>query len=246
MYLLVALLSEGGACGTEVAGFSAAKAELLFNATFAFFRRELRDLDRIYDHGVGVVGLGGRGVGERMVGLMGGPRVSLGDIVGAFPLSLERDGLLVPFVDGRGDGIHGHDAAHERRWDSCGKIADQDVGVGDIGEGNMVFESGNIFRQGGRVGVVLLLLHSLSGKPGDGVPGDIMVLKRGVELRDKVGESSKGKRCSRDGALVKGRCPGKSRPFSYVRESKSDLFIIIVIYCFVDKEVKLHGVQLVL
>ena len=117
--------------------------------------------------------------------------------------------LHIPFVDGRGDGVHGHDVVHEWRWDSCGKIADQDVGVGDIGEGNVVFESGNIFRQRGGVGVVLLLLHSLGGKPGDGVSGDIMVFERGVELRDEVSESSKGKCCSRDGALVEGRCPGK-------------------------------------
>ena len=62
MYFLVALLSEGGACGTEMAGFSAAKAELFLNAAFAFFWSELGDLDRVYDHGVGVVGLGGGGV----------------------------------------------------------------------------------------------------------------------------------------------------------------------------------------
>ena len=59
MYLLVTFLSEGGACGTKVAGFSAAKAEFLFDAAFAFFWGQLRDFDCIYDHSVGVVGLGG-------------------------------------------------------------------------------------------------------------------------------------------------------------------------------------------
>ena len=73
----------------------------------------------------------------------------------------------------------------------------------------MVFESGDVFRQGGGVGVVLLLLHSLGGKPGNGVPSDIVVFERGVELGDEVSKSSKGKRCSRDGALAEGRCPGK-------------------------------------
>ena len=58
LYLLVPLLSEGGACGTEVARFLAAKAEFLFNAAFAFFWSELRDLDRVYDHGVRVMGFG--------------------------------------------------------------------------------------------------------------------------------------------------------------------------------------------
>ena len=99
-----------------------------------------------------------------MVGLMGRPRVSFGDVVGALPLSLESDGFLVPFVDGRGDGVHGHDAAHEWGWDSYGEIADQDVGVGDIGKGDLVFERGDIFRQRGGVRVIFLaLLHSLGG-----------------------------------------------------------------------------------
>ena len=110
----------------------------------------------------------------------------------------------------------------------------------------MVFKCGNIFCQRGGVGVVFLLLHSLGGKPGDSVSGDVVVFKRGVELCNEVGESSKGKRCSRDSALAKGRCPGKSRPFSHVREGESDLFVIIVINRFVDKEIKLHSMQPVL
>ena len=110
----------------------------------------------------------------------------------------------------------------------------------------MVFKRGNVFRQRGGVRVVLLLLHSLGGKPRDSVPGDVVVFKRGVELCDKVGESSEGKRSSRDSALAEGRCPGKSRPFSHVREGESDLFVVIVVNRFVDKEIKLHGVQPVL
>ena len=244
MYFLVSLLGEGGACGTKVAGFSAAKAELFLNTARAFFWSELGDLDRVYDHGVGVVGLGGRG--ERMVGLMGGPRVPLGNVVGALPLGLKSDGLLVPFVDGRGNSVHGHDAAHERGWNPCREISNQDVGVGDIGEGDVVFERGNIFRQRGGVRIVLLLLHSLSGKPGDGVPGDIVVFECSIELCDEVGKGPKGERGSRDGALAKGCCPGKGRPFCHVRKSKGDLFIVIIIDCFVNKEVKLHSVQPVL
>ena len=72
------------------------------------------------------------------------------------------------------------------------------------------------------------------------------MFKCGVELCDKVGESSQGERCSRDGALAKGRCPSKGRPFSHVREGESDLFVVIVIDRFVDKEVELHSVQPVL
>ena len=73
-----------------------------------------------------------------------------------------------------------------------------------------------------------------------------MVLERGVELCDKVSESSEGERCSRDSALAEGRCPGKGRPFSHVREGESDLFVVIVVNCFIDKEIKLHSVQPVL
>ena len=72
------------------------------------------------------------------------------------------------------------------------------------------------------------------------------MFKRGVELCDEVSESSEGKGCSRDGALAKGRCPGKSRPFGHVREGESDLFVVIVVDRFVDKEIKLHSVQPVL
>ena len=94
----------------------------------------------------------------------------------------------------------------------------------------MVFEGGNILRQGGGVGV----------------SGDIMVLERRVELSDEVGKSSEGERSSRDGALAEGRCPSEGRSFGHVREGESNLFVIVVIDCFVNKKVELHGVQPVL
>ena len=70
MYLLIALLSKGGAHGTEMAWFSAVEAEFFLNAALVFFWGEFGDLDRIHDHGVGVVGLGVGGVGEGVVGLV--------------------------------------------------------------------------------------------------------------------------------------------------------------------------------
>ena len=127
-----------------------------------------------------------------------------------------------------------------------GEVSDQDIRRRDVGKGYVVLKGGNIFRQGRGVGVILLFLHSLGGKPGDGVPGNIVVFKRSLELCDEVGKGTKGECGSRDGALAKGRCPGKGRPFGHVREGESDLFVVIVVDRFVDKEVKLHSVQPVL
>ena len=141
-----------------MAGFSAVVAELLLNASFAFFWSKLGDSDGIDDHGIGVVGFGVREVGKGVVGLVGGFRVSFGNVICSFPLGLEGDGLLIPLVDGGGNGVHRHDSAHQGRRDSCGEISDQDVGKGYV-----VFEDGNIFRQGGGVGVVLDVLHHALG-----------------------------------------------------------------------------------
>ena len=147
-----------------MAGFSAVKAKFLLNAAFAFFRGKLGNLDCIHDHGIRVMGLGMGRVREGVVGLMGRPRVSFGNVVGSLPLGLESDSLLVPFVDGGRNGVHRHDSAHEWRWDSCGEVSDQDIGVRDVCESDVVLKGGNVFRQGGGVGVVLFaLLHPLSG-----------------------------------------------------------------------------------
>ena len=111
----------------------AVEAELFLNAAFAFFGNEFGDLDGIDDHSVWVVGFGIRGVGEGVVGLVRGLQVSFGNVISSLPLGLESDGLLIPFLDGGGDSIHGHDATHQGWWDSCGKVSDQDVWVGDVG-----------------------------------------------------------------------------------------------------------------
>ena len=139
-------------------GFSAPEAELLFDASFAFFRGKLRDSDSINDHGVKVVGFGVGRVGEGVVVLVRGLRISFGDVVRSLPLGLEGNSFLVPFVNGGRDSVHGHDAAHQGQWDPHGEVSDQDVG-----EGHMVLESGNVFRQRGGVRVVLSVLHHAFG-----------------------------------------------------------------------------------
>ena len=93
-----------------------------------------------------------------MVGLVGGFGVSFGNVISSLPLTLEDDGLLVPFIDGGGNGVHRHDSSHEGWWNSCGEVSDQDVGVGDVGKGYVVFEGGDVFRERGGVRVVLGVL----------------------------------------------------------------------------------------
>ena len=80
-----------------------------------------------------------------MVRLVGHLGVSSGNIVGSLPLSLESDGLLVPVIDGGGDSVHRHNLTHQCRWNSYREISNQNVGVRDIGKGNMVFECRDIF-----------------------------------------------------------------------------------------------------
>ena len=80
----------------------ATEAEFLLDAASAFFQCELRDFDGVDDHGVRVMGFGIRGVGEGVVGLVGGFRVPLSDVIHSFPLGLEGDGLFIPVVDGGG------------------------------------------------------------------------------------------------------------------------------------------------
>ena len=85
-------------------------------------------------------------------------------------------------------------------------------------------------------------MHALGGQPGNGVSGNVMVFKCCVELRDKIGESSKGKWGARDGTLAEGRSPGEGGPLSHVQEGEGNLFLIGVIDGLIDKEVELYSV----
>ena len=115
-----------------MSGLSATEAESFLHAFLAFFSCEFPHLDDIYVHGVGIMSFGGGG--EGVVGLMGGFRVSFGDFFGAFPLGLERDGLLIPVFDGGRDCVHEHDSAHEGGRDSGGEVSDKDVLISDACE----------------------------------------------------------------------------------------------------------------
>ena len=131
--------------------FLAAEAEFFLNTMFAFFWGEFGDFDSVDDHGIGVMSFGGRGVGEGVVCLVGDFGVSSGNVVSLLPLGLESSGLLVPFIYGGGNSVHGHDVLHQRGWNSCGKVSDQNVGVRDVGKGDVVSEHRDIFHERGGV-----------------------------------------------------------------------------------------------
>ena len=93
-----------GALGTHVPSLATAEAKSFLHAFLPFFGREFSYFDDIYVHGVGIASFGGGG--EGMVRLMGGFRVSFGDLFSTFPLGLEGNGFLVPIIDGGGDSVH--------------------------------------------------------------------------------------------------------------------------------------------
>ena len=47
-----------------------------------------------------------------MVCLVGGFGVLSSDVISSLPLGLESGGLIVPFIDGGGNSVHGYDASH--------------------------------------------------------------------------------------------------------------------------------------
>ena len=71
---------------------------------------------------------------------MYGTLVPSGDFFRPFPLSLEMNGLGVPFLNGGWYVVHGHNAAHEGGGYSCGEVPNKDIGVFDIGLGDVVLE----------------------------------------------------------------------------------------------------------
>ena len=59
--------------------------------------------------------------------------------------------------------FHGHDLTHERRGNSYGEVSEQDIGITNIGESDLILEDRDVFYMGGEVCVVLVLGHSFGG-----------------------------------------------------------------------------------
>jgi len=186
------------------------KAESLFLASFAFLGGKFGDFDCVNIHCIGVMGFQ-RGGGERLI-RVGWFDVSPSDFIGAIPLGLEMNGLFVPVTDGGGNGVHGHDMAHEGGGNPSGIVFDEYIFVINGGHGYVVLEKGGVFCEGWGVLVLLSVLsrflyHPLDRKPGDSIGLYIMVFECGFETSDKNREGSHSDDGAYKGVVSKGRCP---------------------------------------
>ena len=120
--------------------FTTFEAKVVFKTPLSFFRGEFLDSDGINIHGIWVSFL--LGVVVIPVVLEGNEWVipSLGDFIGPFPNLFEMKGLLVPFLHGGWDDVHGVNSPHKLGRDSSGKEIDQDIFVSDSTKGSVVFE----------------------------------------------------------------------------------------------------------
>ena len=146
---------------------------------------------------------------------LGRPSVSLSDLLSAIPLVLEVSRLRVPFLDFIRDGVEGHDLLHEWGGDSSGEEADQDIVVCDASMSGVTLKCRDVALERRRE-LPVLLSHALSGQPGDGVPGSVLVFKSQLELLEEVVPGSKGYGSAIDGILLEGFSPGLSGSFSHV------------------------------
>ena len=112
--------------------------------------------------------------------------VPSGDFFCSFPLSLEVDGFGIPFLNGGRYVVHGHDSSHEGRRYSCGEVSDKDIGIFDVGSGNVILEFRDVLVQGGRVGSIFLEDHSLGRKPGNSSSGNVPLFEVLIELGNEV------------------------------------------------------------
>ena len=120
--------------------FTTFEAKVVLETPLSFLGGEFLDSDGIDIHGIWVLFL--LDVVVIPVVLEGNEWVisSFGDFVGSFPNLFEMKGLLVPFLHGGWDDVHGVNPSHELGGDSSGKEVDQDIFVGDSTEGSIVFE----------------------------------------------------------------------------------------------------------
>ena len=120
--------------------FTTLEAKVVLETPLSFFGGEFLDSDGIDIHGIWVSFLLGMVVIP--VVLEGNKWVisSFGDFVGPFPNLFGMEGLLVPFLHGGWDNVHGVDSSHKLGRDSSGKEINQDIFVSDSAKGSVVFK----------------------------------------------------------------------------------------------------------
>ena len=234
-------LLEVGALAAHMSRSSALETASFLHALPAFFGSEFSNFDNINIHGVGVSSFGGGG--EGLVGLVSRFGVLFGNLVCAFPLGLEGDGLLIPAINGGGDCVHRHDLAHEGRGDARREVSNKDILVSDADEGGVILEMRDILDKGRGVGVVLPLGYAFSGEPGDGVTSGVMMSECSLKFLDEVGEGSNSDDSSRDSILSGGGCPGGGGSFGHVGQGECNFLVIVIVDLLIDKEVELYSIQ---
>jgi len=175
-----------------------------------FFGGEFGDFDGVYIHCIGVMGFRGRR-GEHLI-RVGWFNVLPSNFIGAIPLSLEVNSLFVPVADGSGNGVHGHDTAHQRGGNPSRVVSNENIFVVDGRHSYVVLEEGGVFCEGWGEFVSSFVLsrflnHLFGREPGDGIRFHVMVFKRGFKIGDKDCEGSHGDGGAYEGIVSEHCCP---------------------------------------
>ena len=173
----------------------------------------------------------------------GGTLSSVFDFFCTLVLSLKFQGAFVPIINLIGDRFHGIDSLHKGGGDARGEVSNEDVVVGDLREGYVVLEFGNIGGEGRFKGSITLDLHPLGGEPSYCVPYGVVMFEALVKGFDEVVERSHGDGSSGQGFGSEGGGPGKGWALGHIRQYEGYLLGVRVVYIFVNFQVELDGVK---
>ena len=217
-----------------MSGFVTFEAEVVVKTPLSFFRGELFNSDGIYIHGIGISFLLGVVIvvsiveerEERVVS-------SFFNFVGPFLNMFEVKSLLVPFLHGSQDGVHGVDSSHELGGDSSGKEVDQDILISDSTRGGVVLEFGNVVKD------IYFVINFCGGQPCYGLLSCVFEDEWVIEFFEEVSPGSKAQRVVGEGCFGFSEGPEPGWSFFHKRKGECNLLVIVVIDILVHKEVEL-------